>query len=97
MEQIKEQKDQIKAQREALGKVESATAAPSDFKAFWKDGPRVETNDGNFKLKFGGRIHSDWYAASTDDDVEDAIGDIATRRSWSGRRPPRSRRPGARA
>lgn len=66
MERIKGHKAQIEAQREELGKVE---AAPSDFKAFWKDGPRLETNDGNFKLKCGGRIHSDWYVASTENAV----------------------------
>jgi len=34
-------------------------AQDNDFKAYWKNGLRVESNDGDFKFKFGGRIHLD--------------------------------------
>jgi phosphate-selective porin OprO/OprP len=79
MEQIKAQKEQIRAQREEIAKVEETKApAPADFKAFWKDGPRLETTDGNFKLKIGGRIHNDYYAIAADDDVEAAVGNVPT-------------------
>jgi len=76
MDQIKAQREQIQSQREELAKTEPAKGAPSDFKVFWKDGARLETNDGDFKLKLGGRIHNDWVGVSPDGDVEAAVGDV---------------------
>ncbi len=54
-------------------KLEAAAAqapepSPYDLHAFWKEGLRVESNDGDFKLRLGGRtaIDSAWF----DDDTE---------------------------
>ena len=48
----------------ALGLV--ARADDSDVKVFWKDSLRLETEDGNNKLRLGGRIH--WENAFFGDD-----------------------------
>lgn len=52
-------------------------AEPSDtsFKVYWKDGLRLDTTDGLFKLKIGGRIQNDWAWLAEDGDVKAAIGD----------------------
>lgn len=43
-----------------------------DFRVFWENGTRIESVDGRFKLKFGGRIHNDWTFISADDDLKAA-------------------------
>ena len=45
----------------------SSQAADNDIKVTWKDSLRLETVDGNNKLRVGGRIHWD-NAFSSDDD-----------------------------
>ncbi len=45
------------------------------FKAYWKDGLRLESSDGLFKLKLGGRIQDDWAWINPDDSVKTFIGD----------------------
>jgi phosphate-selective porin OprO/OprP len=42
----------------------------SDFKAYWNNGIRLDSKDGNFKLKLGGRIQIDWAAIEPDSDLE---------------------------
>lgn len=32
----------------------------NDLRLYWKDGIRMDTRDGKFKLKFGGRLMADW-------------------------------------
>ena len=44
--------------------------APGDFRVFWKEGLRFETQDGDFKLKIGGRIYNDWGWMRQDSDVK---------------------------
>lgn len=51
-----------------------AAAQDTTFKVFWKDGIRMETADGNFKLKLGGRIQYDAAFLGSDSDLEDAVG-----------------------
>lgn len=43
----------------------------NDFRWYWKDGIRFDTNDKNFKLKLGGRIQSDniWVSPGSDLDA----------------------------
>ena len=47
---------------------ETPKPSPYDLKAFWKEGLRLESQDGDFKLKLGGRTAVD--AAWFDDDTE---------------------------
>jgi phosphate-selective porin OprO/OprP len=49
--------------------------ASSDFRAFWKEGLNLETGDGNFKMKIGGRVHTDWFLSSEDDSLKAEIGE----------------------
>lgn len=53
-----------------------AGEADSSWKFSWKDGFRLDSNDGRFKLKFGGRIHLDAAAIhnSSGDILADDIG-----------------------
>jgi phosphate-selective porin OprO/OprP len=50
---------------------EPAAPDPQGWKAYWKDGARIERNDGMYAVKFGGRIQFDMAAVGTDDDIED--------------------------
>ena len=33
---------------------------PNDLRLYWKEGIRMDSRDGTFKLKFGGRLQNDW-------------------------------------
>lgn len=50
----------------------------TDFKTYWKDGLRFESEDGKFKMRLGGRIQVDWANIGADDpmkrDIENAEG-----------------------
>jgi phosphate-selective porin OprO/OprP len=48
--------------------------SPEDWKFKWSNGFKLERNDGAFKLKFGGRIQSDWAMIRLTERLEDAIG-----------------------
>jgi len=50
-------------------------AGATDLNAFWKSGLRLETNDGRFKLRVGGRIMTDAAWFDQDESLEVAIGD----------------------
>jgi len=39
---------------------DAPTPQPNDFRVYWKEGLRFDTEDGRFKLKIGGRIQNDW-------------------------------------
>lgn len=57
-------------QKEVEDYLEQTAPSVSDattFKAFWKDGLRLETADGAFKLHFGGRLYFDNLWISSDD------------------------------
>lgn len=45
------------------------TLFAQDFGTKWSNGYKVESDDGNFKLKFGGRVMMDWAFISHDDDL----------------------------
>lgn len=47
---------------------------PWDFK--WKNGFQLNSPDGMFKLKFGGRLQADWTFASATDAYQQAVDDI---------------------
>lgn len=75
-ERVREEAD---AQAEA--EIESASApAPEDFRVYWRDGLRFETQDGKYKLRIGGRLQFDaawfdqddelWLVEDTEDGAE---------------------------
>jgi len=45
-----------------------------NFKSFWNNGYHLESNDGNFKMKFGGRIQQHWSFSSQDDEIKNLFG-----------------------
>ncbi len=49
---------------------ETQEAVASDFRVFWNNSLRFETNDGRFKLRLGGRIQQDWAWFDEDDDLK---------------------------
>lgn len=51
---------------------------PNTFKVYWKDGIRLDSADGSFKLRLGGRIQNDWMWGSAGDGIADAFGDIVS-------------------
>ena len=66
----------IKAQAEEE-QVEAAISTghkkpdPSTLRAYWSSGLKLDSTDGNFKLKIGGRIMNDWSIYSTDRNIRD--------------------------
>lgn len=44
-----------------------------DVRVFWRDGLRMETDDGRFQLRFGGRVQYDWVFWGDDAEVADAV------------------------
>jgi phosphate-selective porin OprO/OprP len=51
------------------------TRSPYSLQAFWDKGLRLESENGNFKLKLGGRMFNDWGWLTEDKDVLESIGD----------------------
>ena len=51
------------------------TRSPYSLQAFWDKGLRLESENGNFKLKLGGRMFNDWGWLKEDKDVLESIGD----------------------
>ena len=53
------------------------TVSKKNFLAtYWKSGLRMESADGDFKLKIGGRIMNDWAIYGTDANIRDQHGQI---------------------
>jgi phosphate-selective porin OprO/OprP len=46
---------------------------PEGFKVFWRDGLRMETNDGRFQVRLGGRVQYDWVVWGDDAEVADVV------------------------
>lgn len=46
---------------------------PGKLEVFWKDGIRMESADGAFKLRIGGRLQNDWGVIEPDSDLRDAL------------------------
>jgi phosphate-selective porin OprO/OprP len=46
---------------------------PDTFRFFWKEGPKFETADGNFKLHLGGRIQNDWAVVQSSEALQDLL------------------------
>ena len=43
---------------------------PGDFRVHWDEGLRLDTADGQARLKMGGRIHNDWFWYDQDDALQ---------------------------
>ncbi len=59
-------------------RVDAPAAKPTGdklFTAFWKDNLRLETADGQFKVRLGGRLQLDWAFVDDDDDIAEMFGD----------------------
>jgi phosphate-selective porin OprO/OprP len=50
-----------------------ATAQENGFNAYWKNGLNLETDDGDFKIKFGGRVHLDAMTVFPDEVIDTMI------------------------
>lgn len=48
---------------------------PTDLRAFWKEGLNFATEDGDFKLKVGGRVQNDWLWIGEDKDLKGDVGE----------------------
>jgi len=57
-----------------LPAVSAAEPNPEGWSAYWKDGTRIERNDGYYKIKIGGRVQYDFAAIGADSDVNDEFG-----------------------
>jgi phosphate-selective porin OprO/OprP len=58
----------------AADKAPSPEPDPKDWKFKWSNGFKLDRNDGAFKLKFGGRIQTDWAMVDLSQPLENAIG-----------------------
>ncbi len=50
-------------------------AEGSPLRAYWKNGFRLKSEDGQFSLKIGGRLHNDWAVIDVDKAVEERFDD----------------------
>jgi len=74
--------DRIERLEQELAELKNQTSVqdlklddPHTLRVYWKDGVRLDTNDGEFKLKIGGRIQHDWAWFHAEDELEDDVGD----------------------
>lgn len=56
----------------------AADKKADDMRVFWKDGLRMETADGNFKMRVGGRMHLDAGWAQESDKLAKAVNNSST-------------------
>ena len=52
------------------------TQENNEYKVKWDQGFKFLSDDGNFKLKFGGRIMNDWAIFSPDQAIKDSLGKL---------------------
>jgi phosphate-selective porin OprO/OprP len=72
---MKQQISDLQNRTAALEEKQKTEASPTDFRAYWKEGLNFDSQDGNFKLKIGGRLQTDWFWSSEDDDIKSNIGE----------------------
>ena len=63
-QEYKELKQKAEAEKKATKGEET------DFRAYWKDGLRLDTRDKQIQLRIGGRIEADWAVYGPDDTIE---------------------------
>jgi phosphate-selective porin OprO/OprP len=64
----------LEEQIEELKKQEPGTD-PADLRVYWKEGLNLDTLDGDFKLKIGGRLMNDWFWSSEDAGLKADVGE----------------------
>ena len=74
-EDLEDIRRDIRYLRSRLDAMESESS-PSDLRAYWKSGLRLDSADGAFKLKMGGRMMVDHWWRSEDDDLGLVTGDL---------------------
>lgn len=77
-EQIQAIRNQLNATNTSIEGIKEGKREPNDFRAYWDKGLRFKSEDGNFKLKIGGRIMNDWAWMSENKKLEEesGIGDL---------------------
>ncbi len=63
-----------KPRRSTASAAPTSEPDPKDWKFKWSNGFKLNRNDGAFKLKFGGRIQTDWAAVSLNERLDNTIG-----------------------
>ncbi len=56
--------------------VEKKVGKKNFLAPYWKSGLRLDSADGKFKLKIGGRVQNDWTIYGTDEELRDRFGRI---------------------
>ncbi|MDK1030695.1 MAG: hypothetical protein QGD94_01675 [Planctomycetia bacterium] len=69
----KDEFDKLKKEIEAAVDKLVKQYGPLDFRVFWKEGLRLESGNGQFKMKIGGRIMNDWAWMRAERDVRKAV------------------------
>jgi len=59
-----------------LEKAKAEKLEASDFKTYWKEGIRFESQDEQFKIKLGGQIMTDFATIDADDELDEAFPDL---------------------
>ena len=63
--------------QEAAATPAVAAPRPGALDVFWNQGIRLESADGAFKLRIGGRLQNDWGVLSPDQDLREELPDEA--------------------
>ncbi len=59
-----------------MEKAKKERLSANDFRVFFKEGLNLQTAEGNFKMKIGGRIMTDFAVVGADDELEAAFEDL---------------------
>jgi len=63
----------LEARLEALEK--KLAEKPDDFRVYWKNGLRFDSNDRLFRYRLGGRLQNDWALFDAGEDIKSTFGD----------------------
>jgi phosphate-selective porin OprO/OprP len=72
---IKQQISDLENRTAALEEKQKTEANPMDFRVYWKEGLNFDSQDGNFQLKIGGRLQTDWLWSSEDNQIKQDVGE----------------------
>ena len=61
--------DVVKRLEQRVEALENGSGKPNELNAYFKQGIRLDSADGSFKLKIGGRIQNDWVWFDQDSDL----------------------------